>query len=158
QERDRLEIYRSRRDPKHTDEPIPDRHGSSGSDLSFVIQEHHASTLHWDFRLEHEGVLVSWALPKGPPTDPQHNRLAVQTEDHPLEYADFEGRIPNGQYGAGRSRSGTPEPSRSRNGTTGARSSPSSTDARTAGSGECAGSPCSTPVRAGRTRTRRRTG
>ena len=101
QERDRLEIYRSRRDPKHTDEPIPDRHGSSGSDLSFVIQEHHASTLHWDLRLEHEGVLVSWALPKGPPTDPQHNRLAVQTEDHPLEYADFEGRIPKGQYGAG---------------------------------------------------------
>lgn len=99
--RDRLEIYRSKRDPKRTSEPVPDSHGASGDELTFVIQEHHASTLHWDFRLEHDGVLVSWALPKGPPTDPEHNHLAVQTEDHPLEYGSFEGTIAKGQYGAG---------------------------------------------------------
>ncbi|RBP66186.1 ATP-dependent DNA ligase LigD ligase module /ATP-dependent DNA ligase LigD phosphoesterase module /ATP-dependent DNA ligase LigD polymerase module [Brevibacterium sanguinis] len=99
--RDRLEVYRSKRDPKRTSEPIPDRHGTSGDELSFVIQEHHARRLHWDFRLEHDGVLVSWALPKGPPTDPDRNHLAVQTEDHPLEYGTFEGTIPKGEYGAG---------------------------------------------------------
>ncbi|MGO2377730.1 ATP-dependent DNA ligase [Brevibacterium aurantiacum] len=99
--RDRLDIYRSKRDPKRTSEPVPDSHGASGDELTFVIQEHHASSLHWDFRLEHEGVLVSWALPKGPPTDPKHNHLAVQTEDHPLEYGSFEGTIAKGQYGAG---------------------------------------------------------
>ncbi|GAA1865484.1 ATP-dependent DNA ligase [Brevibacterium marinum] len=99
--RDRLETYRAKRDPKHTSEPVPEGHGGSGDELSFVIQEHHASTLHWDFRLEHDGVLVSWALPKGPPTDPEHDHLAIRTEDHPLEYATFEGRIPKGQYGAG---------------------------------------------------------
>ena len=98
---DRLDVYRSKRDAKHTSEPVPKSHGASGEELSFVIQEHHASTLHWDFRLEHDGVLVSWALPKGPPTDPKKNHLAVQTEDHPLEYGSFEGTIPKGQYGAG---------------------------------------------------------
>lgn len=98
---DRLEVYRSKRDAKKTPEPVPERHGTSGDDLTFVIQEHHASTLHWDFRLEHDGVLVSWALPKGPPTDPKRNHLAIQTEDHPMEYATFEGTIPKGEYGGG---------------------------------------------------------
>jgi bifunctional non-homologous end joining protein LigD len=99
--RDRLEVYRSKRDPSKTAEPVPADAPASTDGTSFVIQEHHASSLHWDFRLEHDGVLVSWALPKGEPDDPGTNHLAVQTEDHPLEYGTFEGTIAKGEYGAG---------------------------------------------------------
>jgi bifunctional non-homologous end joining protein LigD len=99
-ETDRLDIYRSKRDAAKTPEPVP-QNISDGAGNSFVIQEHHARRLHWDFRLERDGVLVSWALPNGVPTDPKKNHLAVQTEDHPLEYGSFEGTIPKGEYGAG---------------------------------------------------------
>lgn len=99
--RDRLAVYRSKRDPEKTSEPVPESHGTSGDELTFVIQEHHATALHWDFRLEYEGVLVSWAVPKGPPTDPKRDHLAIQTEDHPIQYASFEGTIPKDEYGGG---------------------------------------------------------
>ena len=101
---DKLGAYRAKRSAARTPEPVPDREealGGGGGDR-FVIQEHHATRLHWDFRLERDGVLVSWALPRGVPLDPADNHLAVHTEDHPLDYFDFEGEIPKGEYGAGR--------------------------------------------------------
>lgn len=102
-EADRLHKYRSMRDAGKTPEPVPAGPAPAGTSTepSFVIQEHHASSLHWDFRLEHSGVLVSWAVPKGPPLETGSNRLAVMTEDHPLDYGRFVGTIPKGQYGAG---------------------------------------------------------
>jgi len=101
---DRLKDYRRKRDPAATPEPPGDdgsRDAAEGEGKRFVVQEHHATRLHWDLRLEHDGVAASWAIPNGIPEDPKDNRLAVHTEDHPLEYLEFEGDIPTGSYGAG---------------------------------------------------------
>src|SRR5436305_10168987 len=97
-----LGTYRRNRDAARTPEPVPPPGAlPRGNDDTFVIQEHHATALHWDFRLERDGVLVSWAVPKGLPRHPGTNHLAVHTEDHPMEYATFEGHIPEGEYGGG---------------------------------------------------------
>jgi bifunctional non-homologous end joining protein LigD len=118
---EQLKAYRKKRRFKETPEPkggseAPEPkggHGPSSAEQRFVIHEHHARRLHWDLRLEHDGALASWAVPNGIPPDTKDNRLAVRTEDHPIEYLEFEGDIPAGQYGAGSIRiwdSGTFQP------------------------------------------------
>jgi bifunctional non-homologous end joining protein LigD len=97
----KLAEYEAKRDFKKTPEPGAKVPRKETKAPRFVVQEHHARRLHWDFRLEHDGVLVSWAVPKGVPADPKKNHLAVHVEDHPLDYIDFAGTIPAGNYGAG---------------------------------------------------------
>src|SRR6266508_1358315 len=98
---DRLREYRRKRDPNQTSEPFRSKGGRKDKAPIFVVQRHDARRLHYDFRLERDGALASWAVPKGVPLEPGEQHLAVHVEDHPLEYGKFEGEIPQGQYGAG---------------------------------------------------------
>ncbi|MGN6497500.1 MAG: DNA polymerase ligase N-terminal domain-containing protein, partial [Tsuneonella sp.] len=97
---DPLAEYNKKRDFKKTAEPAGKRASSAGGNR-FIVQKHDATRLHWDFRIEADGVLKSWAVTKGPSPDPDIKRLAVRTEDHPMSYAEFEGTIPKGEYGGG---------------------------------------------------------
>src|SRR5918912_1823640 len=97
---DQLKDYRRKRDFGASPEPAPGSDDAAAGDR-FVVQEHSATRLHWDLRLERDGVAVSWAVPNGIPEVPGENRMAVHTEDHPLEYLSWEGVIPKGNYGAG---------------------------------------------------------
>lgn len=97
---DRLAEYHARRDLARSGESGAGTHGSATAP-SFVVQRHDATSLHFDFRLEIGDALVSWSVPKGPSTDPREKRLALRTEDHPLDYVDFEGHIPEDEYGGG---------------------------------------------------------